>query len=464
MLTEKAKKRDANYSDTKPTSPSTSSTSPHRNADLAEVKATNVLPMERPKGNTGKLRLPSVITEAHPEAKQDATNATETTEIKTRMEAVLAEMKSRTSSFEKETSASKPSPVEMKTDGQNPETLGQEIERRKAAIIAIAREAETRSREAAEKFHLAEAKLNEQVELRKQAEVKVSQLQEDANQWQAVAQSEELKRIEAEIAKVELEERVKQEAEAHTAAEIARAEAEAACLQAEAKARTAEEAYKNAEAKVRVAEEAARTAESLIYEADAIARQMEEKYKASEAQLHREAELRVLAEQMLQEMASLMPNQEMGLDNLAIALSGQNLPPNSIVGDEALAQLQAQFETEQKARLSAEQARTDAEMKVAELETRLRKLEEKFRTSENGYKKVLRKQEEELRMMSEQITRANESTTALAPMKPEDEIMFMDASESGAKGSSIKLVFYGALLSLLMVTLVWLGVVAFRQL
>ncbi len=461
MLSEKAKKRDANYSDTKPTSPSTSSTSTHRNA---EVKPTNVLPLERPKGNTGKLRLPSVITEAHPEAKQETANATETTEIKTRMEAVLAEMKSRTSSFEKETLASKPSPVETKGDANTTETLGQEIERRKAAIIAIAREAETRSREAAEKFHLAEAKLNEQMELRKQAEVKVSQLQEDASQWQAVAQSEELKRIEAEIAKVELEERVKQEAEAHAAAEIARAEVEAACLQAEAKARTAEEAYKNAEAKVRAAEEAARTAESLIYEADAIARQMEEKYKASEAKLHREAELRGLAEQMLHEMASLMPNQDMGLDNLGTAVSGQVVLTNSMGGDEALKQLQMQFETEQKARLSAEQARTDAEMKATELETKLRKLEERFRTSENGYKKVLRKQEEELRMMSEQITRANESTTALAPLKSEDDIMFLDTSESGAKGSSVKLVFYGALLSLLMVALVWLGVVAFRQL
>lgn len=464
MLTEKAKKRDANYSDTKPTSPSTSSTSTHRNAGPAEIKPTNVLPLERPKGNTGKLRLPSVITEAHPEAKQEASNATETTEIKTRMEAVLAEMKSRTSSFEKESSANKPSTAETKTDVNATETLGQEIERRKAAIIAIAREAETRSREAAEKFHLAEARLNEQVELRKQAEVKVSQLQEDADQWQAVAQSEELKRIEAEIAKVELEERVKQEAEAHTAAEIARAEAESTCSQAEAKARTAEEAYKNAEAKVRAAEEAARTAESLIYEADAIARQMEEKYKASEAKLHREAELRVLAEQMLQEMASLMPNQDMGLDNLGIAIGGQVALTNSMGGDEALTQLQAQFETEQKARLSAEQARTEAEMKVSEMETRLRKLEEKFRTSENGYKKVLRKQEEELRMMSEQITRANESTTALAPMKSDNDIMFLDASESGAKGSSVKLVCYGALLSLLMVALAWLGVVAFRQL
>lgn len=461
MLTEKAKKRDANYSDTKPASSSSASAASQRNIESAEVKPSNVLPLERPKGNTGKLRLPSVITEAHPEAKPDTT---ETTVIKTRMEAVLAEMKSRTSSFEKENTGNNPTPVEPKTDASNLESLGQEIERRKAAIIAIAREAEIRSREAAEKFHQAEAKLNEQVELRKQAELKVSQLQEDANQWQAVAQSEELKRIEAEIAKVELEERAKQEAEAHAFAEKARAEAETAWSQAEAKAKTAEEAYKNAEAKVRAAEEAARTAESLIYEADAIARQMEEKYKASEAQLHREAELRVLAEQMLQEMASLMPNQEMGLDNLGIALAGPMTLPATANGDEALMQLQAQFEAEQKARLSAEQGRADAEMKVAELETKLRKLEEKFRTSENGYKKVLRKQEEELRMLSEQITRANESTTAMVPAKSEDEIMFLDVSDSVAKGSSVKLVFYGALISLLMVALVWLGVVAFQQL
>ena len=461
MLTEKSKKREGNYSEN---SPATSSTTNHRNANSTEQKPNNVLPLERPKGNTGKLRLPSVITEAHPEARQDSVAATETTEIKTRMEAVLAEMKSRTGSFEHEGSGNKPSNAETSTESNTNESLGQEIERRKAAIIAIAREAETRSREAAEKFHVAESKLTEQIELRKQAEVKVNELEEDAKQWQAVAQSEELKRIEAEIAKVELEERVKQEAEARAAADKARTEAETACLQAEAKARNVEEAYQNAEAKVRAAEEAARTAESLIYEADAIARQMEEKYKASETKLHREAELRVLAEQMLQEMAGLMPNQELSLDSLKMTFAEPVALAGSLCTDEALTQLHGQIETEQKARLAAEQSRTQAEAKAAELETKLRKMEEKFRTSENGYKKVLRKQEEELRIMSEQITRANESTTALSAIKSDDEIMFMDVAESGAKGTRVKLVFYGALISLLMVALVWLGVVAFRQL
>ncbi|MBS1791721.1 MAG: hypothetical protein JST85_28695 [Acidobacteria bacterium] len=461
MLTDKAKKREANFSDSKPSISSTSSPS---NGSSPDQKLNNVLPLERPKGNTGKLRLPSVITEAHPEARQVSTSGNETTEIKIRMEAVLAEMKSRTHSFEIENTGAATSTAGSATEATNSESLGQEIERRKAAIIAIAREAEARSREAAEKFHQAEANLNEQVELRKQAEAKVNELEEDAKQWQAVAQSEELKRIEAEIARVELEERAKQETEARATADKARAQAETACQQAEAKARNAEEAYQNAEAKVRAAEEAARTAESLIYEADAIARQMEEKYKASETKLHREAELRALAEQMLQEMASLMPNQELSLENLGAPFAAQTPLTISTGNDDQFKQFQIQLETEQKARLSAEHARTDAESRIVELETKLRKLEEKFRTSENGYKKVLRKQEEELRMMSEQITRSNESTTSMSLVKSDDEIMFLDVAEVGAKGASVKLVLYGALISLLMVALVWLGVVAFKQL
>jgi len=472
MLTEKAKKRESNYSD--PAKPSTSTSTSDHAADSLDKKPNNVLPLERPKGNTGKLRLPVVITETHPDAEQKAETTDEPSEIKSRMEAVLAQMKSRSTAFDEP----KGSPLQelnvtveaenVKTEPSAIESLGQEIERRKAAIIAIAREAEARSRDAAEKLRLAEAKLKEQTDLRQQAELRLTEFEEESKQWQNVAQSEELKRIEAEIAKVEFEERIKQEAEARAIAEKARTEAETACAQAEAKARNVEESYKNAEAKVRAAEEAARTAESLIYEADAIARQMEEKYKASEANLRREAELRALAEQMLKELASVVPNLELNWDNLESAMtqvtSVAQSPAMAANNDEAQSELRSQIESEQKARMVAEEARAEAETKAADLEKKLRKAEEKYKTSEAGYKKVLRKQEEELRTLSEQITRTNDSTTSLAMAKTDDEIMFLDATQSGSGNGRIKLVFYGALITALMSALVWLGVVAFHQL
>ncbi|MBL8188638.1 MAG: hypothetical protein JNK38_11555 [Acidobacteria bacterium] len=472
MLTEKAKKRESNYSNSVKSLASTSTSDPA--ADSLDIKPNNVLPLERPKGNTGKLRLPVVITETHPDAEQTAGTRDEPMEIKSRMEAVLAQMKSRSTAFDEP----KPSPSQdtnavvetenAKTEPSAVESLGQEIERRKAAIIAIAREAEARSRDAAEKLRLAEAKLKEQSDLRQQAEQRLADFEEESKQWQNVAQSEELKRIEAEIAKVEFEERIKQEAEARALAEKARAEAETACAQAEAKARNVEESYKHAEAKVRAAEEAARTAESLIYEADAIARQMEEKYKAAEANLRREAELRVLAEQMLKELASVVPSLEINWDNLESAMTQvtniTQAPALNVSSDEAQNELHLQIEAEQKARLVAEEARAEAETKAADLEKKLRKAEEKYKTAEAGYKKVLRKQEEELRTLSEQITRTNDSTTSLAMAKTDDEIMFLDAAQSGSGKGRIKLVFYGALITALMSALVWLGVVAFHQL
>ncbi|MDX2043990.1 MAG: hypothetical protein SF097_22440 [Acidobacteriota bacterium] len=476
MLTEKVKKRDSNYSDSLQTSTSTVSTNDQK-AGSFDKKPNNVLPLERPKGNTGKLRLPVVITEAHPEADQVPGAAAETTEIKSRMEAVLAQMKSRSTAFE-ENKASQSGQAderdaagesaEVKSDSSAIESLGQEIERRKAAIIAIAREAEARSRDAADKLRLAEARLKEQTELRQQAEQRLAEFEEESKQWQNVAQSEELKRIESEIAKVEFEERIKQEAEARQIAEKARTEAEAACAQAEARAKNVEETYIAAEAKVRAAEEAARTAESLIYEADAIARQMEEKYKASEANLRREAELRVLAEQMLKELASVVPNLEINWDNLETAFSQVTTiaqsPAQIATSDAAQSELRSQIEAEQKARLTAEEARADAEAKAADLEKKLRKAEDRYKTAETGYKKVLRKQEEELRTLSEQITRSNDSTTSLTTAKTDDEIMFLDVAQANAGSGKIKLVFYGALITVLMSALVWLGAVAFRQL
>jgi hypothetical protein len=348
-------------------------------------KPSNVLPLERPKYNTGKLKLSESV--------RVGTNEIETVEIKSRIEAVLERMKSRAATNE---SLDHAEPVEQGTPND-------ELERRRAAIIAIAREAEVHSREAADKFRLAEARFKEEAELRLLAEQRVSQIEEklkqieeESKQWLETAQAEENKRVEVEKAKGELETRLKQESEARELAEQSRDEVKERIQIAERALDSAKKAWKEAEAKAHAAEEAARAAESLIYEADAIARKAEEKCHAFEANLQRESELRILAEQMLKELASDSPHLELNWENLGVALSqGSSAASTPRISNEdraALEQLRSQIEAEQKARIAAEQSRTEAEAKAQELETKLRKADEKFRTTENGYKKLLRKQ------------------------------------------------------------------------
>lgn len=445
---------------------------------LADQKNSKVLPLERPKGTTGKLQARLKAVEMAQNGSHQPINETptreETVEIKSRMEAILARMKSRSIEELPDEAAIG---VIQNDNGNNPETDEitiaeksiEELDQRRAAIIAIAREAEVRSREASDKFRQAENKLKEQTELRMQAEERVRQLEDETKQWVAAAQAEELKRIEAEIAKVELEERLKQE-------EAARVEAEKALKLAEEKAEAAEMARKAAEnnsqvieqikqeadARIQKAEEAARVAESLIYEADAIARQAEEKCKSAQAGLKREAELRALAEQMLKELAKLGPHLEINWENIEAVLAQATLSAPA-VNNGQLTQLQSQIESEQKARMAAEQNRADFESRIQELENKLRKAEDKNKTIENGYKKVIRKQEEELRIMSEQVTRNNEATTSLTDGKPDSDVMFSDIADSSLTNIKTRYLFLGVLLSLLLAGLIWLGYLAYNQ-
>jgi hypothetical protein len=452
MLTNNAKTHEADSPNYSPDYPSKD-----RKTTSLDNKPSNVLPLERPKYNTGKLKLSESV--------RITTNEIETVEIKSRIEAVLERMKSRAATNDSH------EPTETAEQG----TSGDELERRRAAIIAIAREAEVHSREAADKFRQAETRFKEEAELRLlaeqrviQIEGKLRQIEEESKQWLETAQAEENKRIEAEKAKAELEARLKQETEARELAEQSREEVKERIQIAERALDSAKKAWKEAEAKAQAAEEAARTAESLIYEADAIARKAEEKCHVIEASLQRESELRVLAEQMLRELASDSPHLELNWENLGAAISqGGGAAPALPISNEdraALEQLRAQIEAEQKARIAAEQSRADAESKAQELETKLRKADEKFRTTENGYKKVLRKQEEELRSMSEQVVRNNDSGQFSLQGKSESDELFSDLSQTNDAKTKIKLVSYGVFITLLALALAWLGVAAYHQL
>lgn len=455
MLTDKAKKLET---DIMSFSPSHSLTEPQSTS--FDKMPSNVLPLERPKYNTGKLKLSESPRITANETITETANETESVEIKSRIEAVLERMKSRAANTES---------LEPSVGEGAEQAISEEIERRRAAIIAIAREAEIHSREAADKFRQAEVKLKEEIELRLLAEQRVieieekyRQTEEESKQWLETAQAEETKRIEAEKAKAELEGRLKQEGEARELAEEAKAEAEIKTKVAERALEVAKQAWKEAEVKAKTAEEAARTAESLIYEADAIARKAEEKYHAAEANLQREAELRALAEQMLKELAGASPNLELNWENLGATLAqASSVHPNP-ADPMVLEQLRTQVEAEQKARGVAEQIRAEAEARLQELEVKLRKAEEKYRTTENGYKKVLRKQEEELRAMSEQVVRQHESGSVA--VNAEGDEMFSQVATQNTTGTKIKLVSYGVFITLLVLALVWLGVAAYHQL
>jgi len=485
MLTDKAKKFDANPNNFPPPSN-------EKKPEASEKKASNVLPLDRHKQHTGKFKLSDKAHAAGNEAPNGNGNGTETVEIKSRMEAILARMKSRTAVVE--------SP-EPETSGHEPS--GEQLERRRAAIIAIAREAEVRAREAADTFRQAEtklmqaeARLKEETELRmlaeqrvirieeksrqieehsRQIEEKFKQIEDESRQWLDAAQAEEARRKEAEKTKAELEVQLKQETEARLLAEELRAEAEGKVEAAGLAVADAKQAAKEAEAKVQIAEEAARAAESLIYEADEIARRMEARCHAAEADLQRETELRTLAEQMLKELANAGPH--LNWDHLEAAFAQAAAAPVGLPADlpglaeggsaesrEALQQLRAQVEAEQKARVAAEQSRAEAEAKAHEMETKLRKAEEKYRTTENGYKKVLRKQEEELRTMSEQVVRNNDSGAVPAAAPAENDELFLELTKPNLTRAKLKLVGYGVFITLLVLVLVWLGVAAFQQL
>lgn len=444
-------------------------------------KQGNVLPLERPRSTAGLIKAAPAVAEA---TVPSAETASDVGEIKSRLDNVLARMKSRTANADavaddaltQPATGSAPintAPVqtskEQLLNDPSKDTFSEELERRRAAIIAIAREAEVRAREADETYRQAETRLKQETELRLAAEQRVNELEQETKQWLAVAQTEETKRIEAEAARRELETRLREESLARAEAErtvtlagTRAEEAERARVEAGLRAETAEQSLREAErqrdeaaARARAAEEAAREVEALINEADAIARAAEERCQTAEANLRREAELRVLAEQTLQEVASLSPQLALSLGNLGASPATANYDL-SATDQDALRQLRAQFENEQKARHEAEVAARAAE-------AQLRKVEEKHRVSENGYKKVLRKQEEELRSLSGQAPRASSTETTAPPPNGADQVSFASVEETSDLRTKIKFVSYGAVITLLLLALVWLGVTTVQQ-
>jgi len=116
-------------------------------------------------------------------------------------------------------------------------------ERLRAEIIARAREAEEREREATERYKQIEAKLRQEQALRQLAEQRAEEIEDEYRQRLATAQAADLLRLETELTLAEANARLKQETEALRLTETALSRVkEDAKTQAQSSARALEEA------------------------------------------------------------------------------------------------------------------------------------------------------------------------------------------------------------------------------
>ncbi|MBO0719843.1 MAG: hypothetical protein J2P41_03420 [Blastocatellia bacterium] len=336
-----------------------------------------------------------------------------------------------------------------------------ELERRRSELFSQVRVAEARAQESEERFREAEHRLEQELNLRRAAEVRLRELEDEYLHRLAAAEDEELKRLDAESAREkaesqlkefekrvkEAEEILKSETAAHEQSEKSMKEAEARAEAASRAAAEAERKMAEAEAKAQSAEENARAIESLIDEAESIANAARDRYKNAETRMQQEIQLRTEIEERLKNLESELSYM------LEVDWTKTEPKPVAAATSEGAVttQLQSQFESEQKVRAAAEEGRSAAEARARQLEEELFKYEEKYRQAEEkhrqaeaGFKKILRKQEAELRSMSEQVTRSNSSTTDLSQAKSSGGKVDAQAIAAAiTKSAKIKLVSYG---------------------
>jgi hypothetical protein len=398
------------------------------------------------------------------------------------------------------------------TISQSAKSVTAELERRRTELFSQVRAAEAKAIEAEEKCNLATARLEQETNQRRLIEQQLRELEDDYLQRLSALEAEEAKRREAEQAcekadarLKEADARVNEEIETRKQAEKARADAEAKSnsvmlalagaehkrSEAEARAEAArialleiEQQKAEAEARARVAEENAREIEALIAEAESIAHSANERFKNAEVRLKNEVESRAAAEQKLKALEDELSSY-LGLDwskietttSQTILAADSTQVEESQLNEEAIQklesqlneatraikELQTQVEVEQKARLTAEKSRSAAEFKLTQVEAELRSSQEKHQQSEAGLKKMLRKQEAELRSFSEQVTRANASTKSLTLVKANEEEALQNVTAQLAIREKIKMVSYGAVITLLLLALAWLIVEVYYQ-
>jgi trichohyalin len=251
--------------------------------------------------------------------------------------------------------------------GHKLKSVTAELEKRRAELIALARQAEIRAREAEEKCEQIESKLEQEANQRLQAEQRLRDLEEERLRQLQAAEIESVKTLKTAL------EQERQEMGARLN------EAEAQIEEAESKAATltfalaeAERKRTEAEALAQVARDDAREIESLFAGAEARLKEVESLSMETEARMREESEARRFAEKALLEAQ--------GKDEAA-AQAMAKAEATSI----ALAEANQRRAAAEAAAQSAEEKCGQVEYRLTQemdqralLEQRIRELEEKF--------------------------------------------------------------------------------------
>ena len=251
--------------------------------------------------------------------------------------------------------------------GHKLKSVTAELEKRRAELIALARQAEIRAREAEEKCEQIESKLEQEANQRLQAEQRLRDLEEERLRQLQAAEIESVKTLKTALE----QEREGMGARLREAEErIEEAESKAATLTfalAEAERKRAE-----SEALAQVARDDAREIESLFAGAEARLKEVESRLMETEARIREESEARRFAEKALLEAQ--------GKDEAA-AQAMARAEASSI----ALAEANQRRAAAEAAAQSAEEKCGQVEYRLTQemdqralLEQRIRELEEKF--------------------------------------------------------------------------------------
>jgi len=258
--------------------------------------------------------------------------------------------------------------------GHKLKSVTAELEKRRAELIALARQAEIRAREAEEKCEQIESKLEQEANQRLQAEQRLRDLEEERLRQLQAAEIESVKTL-----KTALEQERQEMGASLNEAEARIEEAESKAVSLTFALAEAERKRAEAEALAQVARDDAREIESLFAGAEARLKEVESRLMETEARMREESEARRFAEKALLEAQ--------GKDEAA-AQAMARAEASSI----ALAEANQRRAAAEAAAQSAEAAAQSAEEKCGQveyrltqemdqralLEQRIRELEEKF--------------------------------------------------------------------------------------
>ncbi len=315
---------------------------------------------------------------------------------------------------------------EPRSHSDNGEASQVGSERLRAEIIARAREAEERAREATERYKQIEAKLRQELALRRLAEQRAEEIEEEYKHRLASAQAADLLRLETELTLAETEARLKQEAEALRLTETALSRVkEDAKTQAQSSALALEEAENYiAELEARISdlqqkaifyEEAERRAEELensFREAQERAAITESAQAAVKVAERRIAELEA-GYCEIEDRAVIAESNALALEAELIS-TARNLGEKTAIAESAaialeeakrrIVELEVSVREVEKRNIATVEAAREMELLMREVETREKEAEEKFEAAEARLQLEI-----EMRMAAEQKVQALEN-------------------------------------------------------